>query len=123
MVGCDRNGRLITPSGIGAERVVADRQPGDNPAGRGKAGGHGHRHVETVGHRRRLIEALAAQVGDQRQVATESRFATRATALLIPEAIPAWRWSAAASTVAVTGVATRVSPSPKTTTPGRTPVT
>ena len=38
----------------------------------------------------------------------------RATALLTPEAIPAWRGSAAARTVIVTGATTSVSPRPKT---------
>ena len=54
--------------------------------------------------------------------ATASRPATRATALLIPEATPAWFASAAASTVAVTGATTRVSPTPYTRIEGSTPV-
>jgi hypothetical protein len=52
--------------------------------------------------------------------ATASRPATLETALLIPEAIPEWRASAAASTVAVTGATTTVSPRPKTITAGST---
>lgn len=49
--------------------------------------------------------------------------ATRAMALLTPEAIPAWRSSTAASTVAVTGVATSTIPKPSTVTAGRTALT
>ena len=41
--------------------------------------------------------------------------------MLIPEAIPEWRSSAAARTVAVTGATTSVRPAPKTRTAGSTP--
>ena len=54
------------------------------------------------------------------RTATASRPATLDTALLIPDAIPEWRESAAASTVAVTGATTSVSPPPNTTTAGST---
>ena len=45
--------------------------------------------------------------------------AVRATALLTPDAAPAWRSSAEASAVAVTGATVAASPSPKTSTAGR----
>ena len=47
----------------------------------------------------------------------------RDTAVLIPEAMPECRSSAAAITVAVTGATTKVRPKPKTITAGSTPDT
>src|SRR3954447_15605008 len=52
--------------------------------------------------------------------ATAISDAVRATALLMPDATPAWLAGAAASTVAVTGATTNTSPIPNTTTAGST---
>ena len=52
--------------------------------------------------------------------AIASRPATRAIALLMPEAIPALDSSASASTVAVSGATVIASPSEKTSSPGST---
>ena len=54
------------------------------------------------------------------RTATAIRFATRDTALLIPDATPAWPESTAANAVAVTGATTSDSPKPNTTTAGST---
>src|SRR6266567_2585143 len=55
--------------------------------------------------------------------ATASRLPVRATALFTPDATPANRSGAAASTVAVTGATIADRPRPNTSTPGSTPVT
>ena len=52
-----------------------------------------------------------------------SRPARRATALFTPEAMPAWCWLTDASTVAVSGATSRVTPMPNTIAPGSTEVT
>ncbi len=52
-----------------------------------------------------------------------SRPARRATALFTPEATPAWCWLTAASTVAVRGATSSVTPTPNTMAPGSTEVT
>ena len=50
----------------------------------------------------------------------DSSPAARATALLTPEASPAWAGGTAPSTVAVSGATKMASPSPSTTTAGST---
>ena len=55
--------------------------------------------------------------------ATEIRLATRATALLMPEAIPACSASTPPSTAAVRGATVAESPTPKTISAGRISVT
>jgi hypothetical protein len=59
------DGWLTAALALGSERVVADGQPSDDPTHYREAGGDGHRDVEAMGHRGRLIEALATQVGHQ----------------------------------------------------------
>ena len=66
------------------------------------------------------VETLFTAFSPSRAPFTASSPATRATALLTPEAIPAWLESTAASTVAVTGATTKVRPRPKTITAGST---
>src|SRR5438876_3797099 len=45
--------------------------------------------------------------------------ATRATALLIPEAVPAWSWSTELITTVVSGATVIAIPKPRTTNPGK----
>ena len=107
--------------GLGFQHVGSIVSQARTPPSTASAGARHHRHVEAVRpspQGRRTVSPVRPAINGS--TATASRPATRATALLIPDAMPEWRESAAARTVAVTGATTSVRPSPNTITAGST---
>ena len=101
------------PGSASAWRTVgADRQPGEDAAEGGEGGADDHRHVEAVGHLRRVVEAVAGEPGDHRQHGDGEQAGDAGDGVVdARRRSPEWRLSAAARTVAVTGATTRVRPS------------